>query len=404
MVVLFKNGLVIDGLGGYLERADGLVEGERIAAVGQDLSVPPGNDVRVVDLGGRALMPGLVDCHVHIGGGDYFPGYEQEPIGVAAIRTAEAATRTLMAGITTVRTAASRDYLDLDIRDSILHGLIKGPGIVGSGRGITTTGGHLHDIAIEADGVEEVRKAVRLHVKRGVDSIKLMMSAGVATAGLPVQAEQFSVDEVKAAVYEAHKVGLRVLTHAIGLGGIRNAVEGGVDSVDHGHYLDEEQATRMKERGSYLVPTFGPGYYYTQVRQAEAWRVARAEAVEEQHTRAFRLALDLGLKMAMGCDCGAPSRMPNGANALELTLMVEHGMSTERALVCGTSEAAKLIGLDDRLGSVSPGKLADLIVVDGNPLDDVAALQHRVQLVMKGGEVVRDDLASGGSGEPSVPG
>jgi len=214
----------------------------------------------------------------------------------------------------------------------------------------------------------------------------------VATAGLPVDAEQFGVEQAKAAVYEARKAGLRVMTHAIGLGAIRNAVEAGVDSIGHGHFLDEEQATRMKDKGMYYVPTFGPGHYYAKMRLAEPWRIERAEAVAEQHARAFKLALEFGLKMAMGCDCGAPSRMPNGANALELALMVEHGLSAERALVCGTSESANLVGLGDRVGGVTVGKLADLIVVDGNPLDDITVLQRGVQLVMKGGRVVRDEL------------
>ena len=392
MSTLFKNGLVVDGLGGHDERTDVLVVEGLVAAVGRDLTAPNGAEPRVIDLGGRTLMPGLIDTHVHIAGGDYVPGYEHEPVGVAALRTAEAATRTLIAGVTTIRTGGSRDFLDLDIRDAIGVGLVEGPRIIGSGRGITTTGGHLAEICMVADGVEEVRKAVRIHVQRGVNSIKLMMSAGVATGGLPVQAEQFSIEEVRAAVYEAHKVGLKVLTHAIGLGGIRNGVEAGVDSIDHGHYLDEEQATKMIEKGIYLVPTFGPGHYYTKVRLAEDWRIARAEAVAEQHARAFRLALDMGVKIAMGCDCGAPSRMPNGANALELQLMVEHGMSAERVLVCATSAAANLVGLADQLGSVVVGKQADLIVLDGNPLDDIAVVQHGVKLVMKGGRIARDEI------------
>ena len=222
------------------------------------------------------------------------PGYEHEPIGIAAVRTAEAARRTLLAGFTTVRTAASRDFLDLDIRDAIRMGLTPGPRIIGSGRGITSTGGHLHEVAMEVDGPDEVRKAVRQHVKRGADSLKIMMSGGVATAGVPVQAEQFSVEEVKTAVYEAHKVGMKVLTHSIGLQAIRNAIEGGVDSIDHGQYLDEECAVRMKQRGIYLVPTFGPFHYYTEMRKAEDWRIQRAEAIKEQHQRAYRLALDVG--------------------------------------------------------------------------------------------------------------
>src|SRR6185312_5835906 len=167
------------------------------------------------------------DTHVHLAGGDYFPGYERVAIGIAVVRTTEAARRTLLAGFTTVRTASSRDFLDVDMRDAINLGLAPGPRIMASGRGITCTGGHLHETAMEVDGPDDMRKAVRQHVKRGADSLKIMMSGGVATAGLPVQAEQFSVEEVRTAVYEAHKVGMKVLTHSIGLQAIRNAIEGG---------------------------------------------------------------------------------------------------------------------------------------------------------------------------------
>jgi imidazolonepropionase-like amidohydrolase len=390
--ILFVNGLVLDGLGDSAAEGWVHVDGERIVDLGH--GQPPRADGRVIDLAGRTIMPGLIDTHVHMAGGDYFPGYEHEAIGIAALRTAEAARRTLLAGFTTVRTASSRDFLDVDIRDAINIGLIPGPRIIASGRGITCTGGHLHDTAMEVDGPDEVRKAVRHHIKRGADSLKIMMSGGVATAGLPVQAEQFSVEEVKTAVYEAHRLGLKVLTHSIGLQAIRNAIEGGVDSIDHGQYLDEECAVRMKERGIYLVPTFGPFHYYTEVRKAEDWRIQRAEAIKDQHQRAFRLALEVGVPVAMGSDCGAPSRFPNGENALELTLMVRNGMPASRAVRCSTSEAARLVGVFDQVGSLEPGKQADLIVVEGSPLEDISLLQRGVQFVMKGGAIYRDDSVS----------
>lgn len=393
MSILFVNGLVLDGLADSAVQGWVLVDGERIVEVGRG-QPPPRVDGRTVDLAGRTIMPGLIDTHVHIAGGDYFPGYQREAIGIAAVRTAEAARRTLLAGFTTVRVASSRDFLDVDIRDAINMGLIAGPRIIASGRGITCTGGHLHDAAMEVDGADEIRKAVREHIKRGADSLKIMMSGGVATAGLPVQSEQFSVEEVKTAVYEAHRVGMKVLTHSIGLQAIRNAIEGGVDSIDHGQYLDEECALRMKERGIYLVPTFGPFHYYTEVRKAEAWRIQRAEAIKDQHQRAFRLALEVGVPIAMGSDCGAPSRFPNGENALELTLMVRNGMPASRAVRCGTSQAARLAGVFDQVGSLEPGKRADLIVVEGNPLGDISLLQRGVQLVMKDGVIYREDSAT----------
>jgi imidazolonepropionase-like amidohydrolase len=396
MAILFLNGMVIDGNGGQDERGGLLVKNGAIEAVGSTASLERRRnepDVVTVDLGGRTLMPGLIDTHVHLAGGDFEPNRESDPIGLAAFRTVAAAARTLQAGFTTIRVAGSRDFLDVDLRDAINEGVVVGPRVLASGRGLTTTGGHYHNwCAVEVDGVDAVRREVRNHVKRGVDSIKLMLSPGIATEGADVSTEQFSLDEVQAAVYEAHKVGRSVLSHAIGIGGIRNGVEAGVDSIDHGHYLDEEQAHRMKAKGIYLVPTFGPTYYYVHKREAEPWRIARAEQVEPIHAAAFKLALDIGVPIALGCDCGAQSRMPNGENALEIELMVQNGMTPMAAILAATREAARLTQIVDRVGTLEPGKTADVIVVDGNPLDDISRLRHSVRLVMQAGQVRRDDL------------
>src|SRR5215216_4358277 len=274
MAILFLNGTVIDGNGGLTERGAVLTRDGTVEAVGATTALEARRhdaDVTVIDLAGRTLMPGLIDTHVHLAGGDFEPNREADPVGLAAFRMVPPAARTLQAGFTTIRVAGSRDFLDVDLRDAIAERALVGPRILASGRGLTTTGGHYHNwCAVEVDGVDAVRREVRNHVKRGVDSIKLMLSPGIATEGSDVNTEQFSLDEVQVAVYEAHKVGKTVLSHAIGIGGIRNGVEAGVDSIDHGHYLDEEQAIRMKERGIYLVPTFGPTYYYVHKREAEA--------------------------------------------------------------------------------------------------------------------------------------
>jgi imidazolonepropionase-like amidohydrolase len=265
--------------------------------------------------------------------------------------------------------------------------------VLASGRGLTTTGGHYHNwCAVEVDGVDAVRREVRNHVKRGVDSIKLMLSPGIATPGASVGTEQFTLEETQTAVYEAHKVGRTVLSHAISIESIRNGIEAGVDSIDHGYYLDEEQAIRMKERGTYLVPTFGPTYYYVHERKAEPWRIERAEPVEPIHAEAFKIALSIGVPIAMGCDCGAQSRMPNGENALEIELMVKHGMTPMAAILAATREAAHLMRLDNQVGTLEPGKVADVIVVEGNPLDDITRLRHGIRMVIQGGVVRRDDL------------
>jgi imidazolonepropionase-like amidohydrolase len=396
MKTLFLNGTVIDGNGGVTEHGTLLTNGATIEAVGSTASLKARRndpDVAVIDLGGRTLLPGLIDTHVHLAGGDFEPNRESDPVGLAALRTVPAAYRTLMAGFTTIRVAGSRDFLDVDLRDAINEGAIVGPRILASGRGLTTTGGHYYNwCAVEVDGVDAVRKEVRQHIKRGVDSIKLMLSPGIATEGADVSTEQFALDEVQAAVYEAHKVGRSVLSHAIGIGGIRNGVEAGVDSIDHGHYLDEEQAHKMKAKGIYLVPTFGPTHYYVHKRQAEPWRIARAEQVEPIHAAAFKLALDIGVPIALGCDCGAQSRMPNGENALEIELMVQSGMQPMAAILAATREAARLTRILPKVGTLEPGKAADLLVVDGSPLNDISRLRTSVQMVVQAGQVRRDDL------------
>lgn len=270
-----------------------------------------------------------------------------------------------MAGVTTIRTAASRDFLDVDLRDAINAGLIPGPRVIASGRGLTTTRGHLHDTCMEVNGVDAVVHAVRYHMKRRCDSIKLMMSAGIATQGPNVWSAQFNSDEAKAAVYEAHKYGMKVLTYTFGAEAIRNCIEAGVDSVDHGSGLTEELAVQMKEKGIHLVPTFGPGHYYVVLRKAEPWRIERAENVHPIRGEAFRLAMAVGVPISMGSDCGAPSRFPNGENLLEMELMVHNGMKPEDVVKASTSVNARLIGRPE-LGSLEPGKLADIVVIEAS--------------------------------------
>jgi imidazolonepropionase-like amidohydrolase len=392
MKTVFLNGLLIDGLGGFQERSALLVEDDQIREVGPAAASSHAEADRMIDLDGKTLMPGMIDCHAHPGGGDYRPGEEQDSVGLAALRTVGALRRTLRAGITTVRSAGARDFVDVDARDAMAQGAFAGPRLLCAGRAITMSGGHGHTWAAEVDGPDNVRAEVRRQIKRGVDAIKILASGGIGTPAQSPHHEMFTVEEIAAAVDEARRAGLPTLTHAMGNRAVRNCIAAGVTSIDHGNFLDEEVCQMMVDRGIYYVPTFGCYYYYAVKRLAEPEKCERTVPVMEPHRQSFQMAMRMGVKIALGCDCGAPSRMPNGENALEFWLYVQNGMPAEQAIVAGTASSARLLRLDHLIGSLEPGKQADLVVIDGNPLDDIATLQHNVALVMKGGRIVRDEL------------
>jgi len=395
-VIVFRNALLIDGRGGYQERGALAVEDGRIVALGPDVATHEAD--LVIDLDGRALMPGMIDTHCHPGGGDYDPAHEDEPPGMQTLRTVEAVQRTLRAGFTTIRSAGTKHGVDIDVRNAINEGLVWGPRLIASGPGITCTGGHGHFWATEVDGADAVRAEVRRQVLRlGVDSIKILaVSGGIATANQEIDTEHYTVEEIAAAVDQSRKLGKLNQTHAISLKGIKNAIAAGVNSIDHGVFLDELACTHMKERDIFLVPTFGPFVYYEVRRIAEPWRWQRSLGVHKHHVRSFQLAMAHGVPIALGSDNGAPSRFKAGDNAEEYGFMVEAGMTPQQAIVAGAISAARLLGLDAFVGSLEPGKLADLVVIDGNPLEEITALHTRVALVMRGGVIYRDDLGLAG--------
>lgn len=384
-----------------------LVRNGAIERVG-DASTQIPQDAQVVDLSDYFVLPGLIDCHVHLSmefTADVRMRALEESDADRTLRALENAHKTLMAGFTTVRDVGSGGDAVFAVRDAIAAGRVHGPRILSSGEAITPTGGHGDDtngfrddlLPIPTpsngviDGEDACRRAVRHQVKRGADCIKLTATGGVLSNIGAGTEQQLFEDELAAIVETAHLLGKRVASHAHGVRGIKAAVRAGVDSIEHGTFLDDEAIELMKDRGTYLVPTIiagktveanaaVPGYYSSAV-------AAKARTVGPVIQEAFGRAHRGGVRIAFGTDAGVCA---HGINAKEFEYMTEAGMSASDAIVSATLNAADLCGLREMVGAIRPGMAGDLIATRGNPLDDVRALQD-VQFVMKGGVVVKED-------------
>jgi imidazolonepropionase-like amidohydrolase len=395
--VAIRAARLIDGKGGPpLTNAVVLVEGDRITAVGSNLSVPSGT--QVIDLGTATLLPGLIDCHTHLTsqpGNNYYDDlFRRTPIDYAVVAHLYA-RRTLEAGFTTVRDVGAGELIDLALRKAIEAGTIPGPRMQVATLAVGATGGHndlsgfspylkFGQLSGVADGVDDIRKLIRFEVKNGADVIKLAASAGVLSEEESVGAPQYSQEEMNAVVDEASMWGRRVAAHAHGPEAIRRAVRAGVTSIEHGTLLDEAGAKMMKERGTYLVPTM----YALDYVIAEYGKLGfpqhildKARSMEKDAERSFRLAQRIGVKLAYGTDAAV---FPHGNNAKQFAYLVRWGLTPMRAIQMATTNAADLLGWSNRVGSIAPGLYADLIAVNGNPLEDITELE-RVRFVMKGG-------------------
>ncbi len=398
--LLLRNATVFDGTGAPPRSGlDVLVEGDRIAAVGSDLAARA--DAEALDLTGRTLMPGLIDCHVHL----TFMGDPNEvspatPVPVLAWNAAENARHTLEAGVTAVRDLGAREAVAILLRDAVAAGRLPGPHIRAAGAAICMTGGHGWWIGRLADGADEVRRAVREQLRAGADCIKLIATGGVMTPGVDPRSPQLTEEELRAGVEEAHKAFQKVGSHAQATAGIKNAVRAGVDSIEHGIYLDDEAIAEMKARGTFLVPTLvAPENISRHGVKAgiPAYMVEKSDRAREAHRESFRLAVRAGVRIAMGTDAGTPFNR-HGANAEEIALMVECGLPPRDALVAATRNAAELLDMLDDAGTIAPGKRADLLIVDGDPLADVRVLcdPTRIIAVLKAGAwATRGPLAQG---------
>jgi imidazolonepropionase-like amidohydrolase len=394
MTTAYINGHVIDGRGkafqGYV-----IVDGDKIAEVGPGNGPTLGESAVRKDLMGKTILPGLIDCHVHLrndGVADPRAQAVSDTDAVAVLRSARNARRTLEAGITTIRDCGSRGGIDFSLRVAAQQGLCQTPRLVLSGMVICMTGGHGWTLGCEADGPDGLRRAARAQIKAGADNVKLIASGGILTPGTEIGAPQFTVEEMRAAVDEAHAAGKTSCAHAHGTTAIKNAVKAGVDSVEHGYLIDDEGIELMLARGTYLVATSAAVRNVVKHGIAAGIRpdvVRKAQSAIEQHVDGFKRAYKSGVKLAMGTDTGVPFT-DHGNNLDEVVYLVEMGLSPMAALSATTFEAAKLLRMDDRIGSLEAGKLADFVVIDGDPLTDVRVLQdkRRILIVAIGGKTM----------------
>ena len=408
--MLIANAVLWDGTGTEPQRGVTLrIEGERIAWVGPSGSAPAAEaDEVVIDAAGRWLMPGLIDLHVHLTvdptQADFMRYIQTTPLPDQTLMGARNARLMLEAGFTTTRDLGATGYANVGLKRAIDAGWIVGPRLVTCGEFLTVPGGHgdmsfRPDLGIESPnairGIDDARRLVREQVKRGADWIKLLATGGVLTGGTALGASLWEDDELRAAVGMARRLGKPVAAHCHGADGIAAAAAAGVATIEHGTMADERAVEVMKRNGTVLVPTFSAAAGV--VREAKAGRLPpavapQALAIEHSHARAFKLAREAGVKIASGSDTGVPGTT-FGGNAAELAHLVSHGLTPQEALLAATRDAAEVLGWQDRIGTLEVGKLADLILVDGDPLAEIAVLQDRVRLVAKSGALFRRDGA-----------
>jgi imidazolonepropionase-like amidohydrolase len=393
--LLLQGVRVVDGRGLRHERADLLVSGGRIEAIEPNLTV---DGAAVWPLVGRTLTPGLMNAHAHV---CLDPGPDPERIlrhevaAETAIRAAGRLRQTLAAGVTTIRDVGGAAGVDIALAGLIERGEIPGPRMLAAGRVITMTGGHGYWFGVEADGPDAVRHAVRSQIKAGATTIKVMATGGMMTPGQAAGAPQLTVDEMAAAVDEAHKAGRIVAAHAESAVGARNAVLAGVDSVEHGHGIDEDVIALMLERGTALVPTILSDRAIVEAGPEVGipdFVVDKCRALAPSLERTLRLAIERGVPIAAGNDGGAPL-VAIGDIVGELELYVVHGMTPRAALAAATTATADLFRMSD-LGLLEVGYAADLLIVDGDPLADIGALRHPRAVIARGVPVLGDGLDS----------
>jgi imidazolonepropionase-like amidohydrolase len=398
--VAVRAGRLIDGLGGQpMTDVIILIENDAIKAVGPKMTIPAGAEI--IDLSRSTVLPGLIDCHTHVTlqPSDYYEAiFRRRPIDVAMMAHI-LARRTLEAGFTTIRDLGAAEFVDVALRNAINRGEIPGPRMQAATLAVGSTGGHndlsgfspylkFTTFSGVADGVDEIRKAVRFEVKNGADVIKMIASAGVLSEEESVGAPQYSQEEMNAVVQEAAMWGRKVAAHAHGSEAIKRALRAGVVSIEHASLVDDEGLALAKERGAWLVmDIYNDDYILEQYKRlGYPQKILDKEArIGRLQRESFRKAVQAEVKLAFGSDAGV---YPNGWNGKQFAKMVEWGMTPMQAILSATARAADLLGWSDRIGTITPGRLADIVAVDGNPLADISELE-RVSFVMKGGVVYK---------------
>ncbi len=401
-----KAGKLIDTERGIvLDNQVILIDSNRIVEIGTNIAIP--KNAEVIDLSNATVLPGLIDCHVHITndpGNNYYEDlFRQTDIDIA-VKAHIYAKRTLEAGFTLCRNVGADNLIDVSLRNAINKGDVIGPRLLVAAFPIGSTGGHADltgfnpnigwknnpDFTGVADGVDEIRKRVRNNIKWGADWIKFMATAGVLSEEESVGAPQYSFEEMKALCDEAHLWGRKVCAHAHGTEGIKMAVRAGVSSVEHCSILDDEAIALIIEKGVYMVPTLYAVDYIIEKYTAKGYPVKiveKAKKLQIQKWESFKKAIKAGVKIAYGTDA---SVIPNGWNARDFKYMVDAGMTPMQAIQSATMSAADLLDWKSKVGSISKGKLADIVAVKGNPITDIRILEH-VSFVMKDGVVYKND-------------
>ncbi len=386
-VKFFTNCNVVDVVNEKVYAGSVLVDGSTIKEVGENITCPEG--AQVIDLGGKTLVPGFFNCHTHIClPPDADPKYDKNDCQVTmlALNNLKQFVNT---GCTFIRDVGGMNYIDIDIRNAVAKGGMVAPDMQVSGKCICMTGGHGWSMGREADGPDDCRKAAREQLRAGADWVKVMATGGVMTKGVEPGSPQLTEEELRAAIEEAHKAGAKTCTHAQGMTGIKNALRAGIDSIEHGFFMDDWCFDWMKEHNVFFVPTLA-AMYWIKVNGTAAgipeFAVRKVESTFDAHRDTFQRAYKAGVKIALGTDAGTPFN-GHDKTAYEMVLMTQAGMTNWDALKAGTVVAAELCSVADSLGSIEPGKRANFAVLAKNPVEDIEAVMD-CRMTVVGGEVL----------------